>query len=206
MRKSQVFVGVLLLVAAVLAVGCAKPPQQEIDAVKAALTAAEQAEAPKYAAEAWDKAQQAMNAVNAELEAQNAKFALFRSYTKAKQLIADATTAANAAKDAGIAGKEKAKNDATAAIDAAKAALTTAETLFASVEKCPRARGAKEVKKDLAAVKGNLDAMKNQVADLDAKFTKEDYFGAKAAADTLKGQVDPVAKDLEGIKTKFKCK
>jgi hypothetical protein len=206
MRKSQVFVGVLLLVAAVLAVGCAKPPQQEIDAVKAALTAAEQSEAPKYAAESWDKAQQAMNAVNAELEAQNAKFALFRSYTKAKQLIADATTAANAAKDAGIAGKEKAKNDATAAIDAAKAALTGAETLFASVEKCPRARGAKEVKKDLVAVKGNLDAMKNQVADLDAKFAKEDFFGAKAAADTLKGQVDPVAKDLEGIKTKFKCK
>ena len=45
MRKSHVIVGVLLLVSAVLAVGCAKPPQQEIDASKAALTAAEQAEA-----------------------------------------------------------------------------------------------------------------------------------------------------------------
>ncbi|MCJ7442317.1 MAG: hypothetical protein MUO25_12210 [Thermoanaerobaculaceae bacterium] len=206
MRKSQVFVGVLLMVAAVLAVGCAKPPQMEIDAAKAALTAAEQAEAPKYAAEAWDKGQQGMNAVNAELEAQNAKFALFRSYTKAKQLIADATTAANAAKDAGIAGKEKAKNDAMAAIDAAKAALTAADGLFAAIGKCPRARGAKEVKKDLGTVKGNMDAMKAQVADIDAKFAKEDFFGAKAAADTLKGQVDPVAKDLEGIKTKFKCK
>ena len=114
--------GVMLLVVARLAVGCAKPPQQEIDAAKAALTAAEQAEAPKYAAAEWDKAQQAMNAVNAELEAQQAKFALFRSYTKAKQLIADATNAANAAKEAGIAGKEKAKNEAQAAIDAVKAA------------------------------------------------------------------------------------
>jgi hypothetical protein len=206
MRKSQVLVGALLLVSAVLAVGCAKPPQQEIDAAKAAMTAAEQAEAPKYAADSWDKAQQAMNAVNAELEAQNAKFALFRSYTKAKQLIADATNAANAAKDAGIAGKEKAKNDATAAIDAAKASLTNAETLFASVSKCPRARGAKEVKKDLETVKGNLEGYKNQVTDLDAKFAKEDYFGAKAQADTLKGQIDPVAKDLEGLKTKFRCK
>ena len=97
MRKNQVLVGAMLLVVAVLAVGCAKPPQQEIDGAKAALTAAEQAEAPKYAADAWDKAQQAMNAVNAELEAQNAKFALFRSYTKAKQLIAEAQNAANAA-------------------------------------------------------------------------------------------------------------
>jgi len=206
MRKSQVFVGVLLLVAAVLAVGCAKPPQMEIDAVKAAMTAAEQAEAPKYAAEAWDKAQQAMNAVNAELEAQNAKFALFRSYTKAKQLIVDATTAINAAKDAGIAGKEKAKADAQAAIDAAKAALDGATAMFASIEKCPRARGAKEVKKDLETVKGNLEGYKNQLTELGTKFTSEDFFGAKAQADTLKGLVDPVAKDLEGIKTKFKCK
>ena len=55
MRKSHVSVGVLLLVSAVLAVGCAKSPQQEVDAAKAALTAAEQAEAPKYAAEAWDR-------------------------------------------------------------------------------------------------------------------------------------------------------
>ena len=206
MRKSHVFVGTLLLVSAVLAVGCAKPPQQEIDSVKAALTAAEQAEAPKYAAEAWDKAQQGMNAVNAELEAQNAKFALFRSYTKAKQLIADATNAANAAKEAGIAGKEKAKNEAKAAIDAAKAALDGANKLFADVEKCPKAKRAKEVKKDLETVKGNLEGYKNQVAELDGKFSKEDFFGAKAQADTLKGQVEPVAKDLEGIKTKFKCK
>ncbi len=206
MRKSQVLVVGLLLVAAVLAVGCAKPPQMEIDAAKAALTAAEQAEAPKYAAEAWDKAQQGMNAVNAELEAQNAKFALFRSYTKAKQLIADASTAAAAAKDAGIAGKEKAKNDAKAAIDAAKAAFDGAAAMFASIEKCPRARGAKEVKKDLETVKGNLEGYKNQVAEVEGKFAKEDFFGAKAQADTLKGLVDPVAKDLEGIKTKFRCK
>ncbi|MGD1146493.1 MAG: hypothetical protein ABR961_00910, partial [Thermoanaerobaculaceae bacterium] len=40
----------------------------------------------------------------------------FRSYTKAKQLITDATNAANAAKDAAVAGKEKAKNEAKASI------------------------------------------------------------------------------------------
>ena len=205
MRKNLI-VGLMLLVVAVLAVGCAKPPQQDIDGAKAALAAAEQAEAPKYAAEAWDKAQQGMNAVNAELEAQNAKFALFRSYTKAKQLIADATNAANAAKEAGIAGKEKAKNEAKAAIGAAKAALDGANKLFADVEKCPKAKRAKEVKKDLETVKGNLEGYKATAADFDAKFAKEDFFGAKAAAETLQGQIDLIAKDLDGIKTKFNCK
>ena len=56
------------------------------------------------------------------------------------------------------------------------------------------------------AVKGNLEAMKAQAADIDAKFSKDDFFGAKAAADTLKNAVEPIAKDLDGIKTKFKCK
>ncbi|HNX51552.1 MAG TPA: hypothetical protein PKL08_15390, partial [Thermoanaerobaculaceae bacterium] len=153
--RRNLFVGVMVLVVAVLAVGCAKPPQQEIDAAKAALAAVEQAEAPKYAAGEWDKAQQAMNAVNAELEAQQAKFALFRSYTKAKQLIADATNAANAAKDAAIAGKEKAKNEAQAAIDAVKGAVTSTQELLAALDKCRRKP--KDMKKDLEMMKGNLD-------------------------------------------------
>ena len=203
MRKNQVFVGVVLLVCAVLAVGCAKPPQQDIDAAKAALTGAEQAEAPKYAADAWDKAQQAMNAVNAELEAQAAKFALFRSYTKTKQLITDATNAANEAKTAGIAGKEKAKNEAQAAIDAVKAAVETATTAMADLEKCRRKP--KDLKKDLEMMKGNLDGYAAQVTEIDGAFGREDFFGAKAQAESLKGQVDAMVNDLQAAKTKIKC-
>jgi hypothetical protein len=201
--RRNLFVGVMLLVVAVLAVGCAKPPQQEIDAAKAALAASETAEAPKYAADAWDKAQQADAAVKAELEAQQAKFALFRSYTKAKQLIADATAAANAAKEAGIAGKEKAKNEATAAVEAVKTALGNADTAMVALEKCRRKP--KDLKKDLELMKGNLDGYKSQVTELDAKFGREDFLGAKAQADTLKGQVDTMVTELETAKTKFKC-
>jgi chromosome segregation ATPase len=202
MRKN-VLVGLLVLVVAILAVGCAKPPQQELDAMKAAMQAAEQAEAPKYAPAEWDKAQQAVNAANAEVEAQNAKFALFRSYTKAKQLIADATAAANAAKEAGIAGKEKAKNEARAAIDAAKAALTQAQEALAALEKCKRKP--KDLKKDLDMQKGNLDGLANQVNGLEDAFNREDYFGAKAQAESLKGQIDNIANELANAKTKIRC-
>ena len=202
MRKNVV-VGLMLVVVAVLAVGCAKPPQMEIDAVKAALAGAEQSEAPKYAAEAWDKAQQAMNLVNTELEAQQAKFALFRSYSKAKQLIADATNAANAAKEAGIAGKEKAKNEARMAIDAAKAAVDNATALLATLEKCRRKP--KDMKKDLEMMKGNLDGFGAQMTELEGAFTREDFFGGKAQAESLKGQIDAMINDLNNAKTKIKC-
>ncbi|MGQ9495903.1 MAG: hypothetical protein ACUVRY_06580 [Thermoanaerobaculaceae bacterium] len=202
MRKNTV-VGLLVLAVVVLAVGCAKPPQAELDAMKAALQAAEQAEAPKYAAADWDKAQQAVNAANAEVEAQNAKFALFRSYTKAKQLIEEATAAANAAKDAGVAGKQKAMNEARGAIDAAKASLTAAQEALAALEKCRRKP--KDLKKDLEAQKGNLDGFATQVNQLEDAFSREDYFGAKAQAESLKGQIDNIASELANAKTKIKC-
>jgi chromosome segregation ATPase len=203
MRRNTFVVGGMVLVAAALVVGCAKPPQQELDGAKAAVTAAEQAEAPKYAPEAWDKAQQAMNAVNAELEAQNNKFALFRSYTKAKQLIQDATTAANEAKDAAVAGKEKAKNEAQAAINAVKASIEEAKTALATLEKCRRKP--KDLRKDLELMKGNLDGYANQVTDIEGAFNREDYFGAKAQAESLKGQVDKMVEDLQSAKAKIRC-
>ena len=203
MRKNLV-VGVMLLVVAVIAVGCAKPPQQEIDAAKAALQAASDSEAPKYAGSEWDKANQAMSAVNAELEAQQAKFALFRSYTKAKQLIADAQNAANAAKQAGIAGKEKAKNEAQAAIAAVKGAVEQATTLVADIEKCRRPKP-KDFKKDWELKKGQVDGFAAPVADLDANFGREDFLGVKAQAETLKAQVDAWVTEVAAVKTKLKC-
>lgn len=202
MRKNTV-VGLLVLAVVVLAVGCAKPPQAELDAMKAALQAAEQAEAPKYAAADWDKAQQAVNAANAEVEAQNAKFALFRSYTRAKQLIDEATAATNAAKDAGVAGKQKAMNEAREAIDAAKASLTAAQEALAALEKCRRKP--KDLRKDLEAQKGNLDGFATQVDQLENAFSQEDYFGAKAQAESLKGQIDNITSELANAKTKIKC-
>jgi hypothetical protein len=203
MRRNTFLVGMMVVVLGALTVACAKPPQQELDGAKAAMASAQQAEAPKYAADAWDKAQQSMNAVNAEIEAQNAKFALFRSYTKAKQLIADATNAANAAKDAAVAGKEKAKNEARAAIDAVKTAIDTAKATMTALEKCRRKP--KDLRKDLQLMKGNLDGYANQAAELETAFGKEDYFGAKAQAESLKGQVDNMNNELQAAKAKIKC-
>jgi len=203
MRKKFAFVLAALIVVA-LSTGCAKPPQQEIDGAKAALAAAEGVAASKWAPEAWDKAQQAMNAVNAELQVQEQKFALFRSYTKAKELAAAATQAANEAKDAAVAGKEKAKNDAKAAIDGAKAAVADAQAVLKSLDACKRKP--KDFKKDAEALKASIDGLAGQVTAIDSQFASEDYLGAKSAADSLKGQVDKVKADMAAAKEKIKCK
>lgn len=187
----------------VVAAGCAKPPQQEIDALKAAMTGAEQAEAPKYASDAWSNAQQAMNAVNAEVEAQANKFALFRSYTKTKELIAAANQSAEAAKQAGVAGKEAARNAANDALTGARGSLDAATAAMAELAACKRKP--KDFKKDMEMMQATLDGYAAQVAGIESAIASEDFFGARSQAESLKASVDTLVSDMQGAKEKIKC-
>jgi len=201
-NRNLAVLGVAVLTLAVAA-GCAKPPQQEIDALKAAMTSAQQAEAPKYAADAWSSAQQAQNAVNAEVEAQANKFALFRSYTKTKELIAAANQAAEAAKQAGEAGKEAAKNAAEEALAAAKTSLESATTMMAELGACRRKP--KDFKKDMEMMQATLDGYAAQVAGIESAVASEDFFGARSQAESLKASVDTLVSDMQGAKEKIRC-
>jgi len=201
-NRNLAVLGVAVLTLAVAA-GCAKPPQQEIDALKAAMTSAQQAEAPKYAADAWSSAQQAQNAVNAEVEAQANKFALFRSYTKTKELIAAANQAAEAAKQAGAAGKEAAKSAAEEALAAAKTSLESATTTMTELGACRRKP--KDFKKDMEMMQATLDGYAAQVAGIESAVASEDFFGARSQAESLKASVDALVSDMQGAKEKIKC-
>ena len=202
MSKTKFFAAALVAVSLV-AVGCAKPPQQELDAAKAALTEVEGMGASKWAPEAWAKAQENLNAVTAEVDAQNAKFALLRSYSKAKELLATFNTSVADAKTAAAAGKEKWRNDAQAAVDGAKASATAAQTAMTDLEGCKRKP--KGFAKDMEMLKGSFDSLNGQVAGLDAQITSEAYQEAKSAADSLKGQLDALAAEFANAKTKIKC-
>lgn len=203
MRSKNLMWGALALSVALVATGCSKPPQQEVDAVKATMSEADSAQAQTYAPDAYAKAQESMNAVNAEMEAQNAKFALFRSYGKTKELVAAAQTAAADAKTAAAAGKEQAKADAQAAIDAAKAQLAAAQTAMTELEACPRKP--KGFSKDMDLMRGSWEGYNTQAAELDAAMGREDYAAARSAAETLKASADQLAADLASAKEKMKC-
>jgi hypothetical protein len=202
MRNKKIALLGVAVLALTLATGCAKPPQVEIDAVKASLSSVE-ADASKYAADAWNKAQQAVNAVSAEVEAQANKFALFRSYTKTKELNTAATQAINEAKDAAATAKEAAKTAANDSLAAAKTALDAANTAMADLAKCRRQP--KDFKKDMELMKGNYDGLAAQVAGVESAIASEDYLGAKAQAESLKASVDTLNADLASAKEKIKC-
>jgi chromosome segregation ATPase len=203
MRNHKLAVLAVAVLTLTVAAGCAKPPQQEIDALKASMTSAEQAEAPKYAADAWNEAQQSMNTVNAEVEAQANKFALFRSYTKTKELIADANQKAAAAQEASSANKEAARNAAEEALAAARASLDQATAAMAELEACRRKP--KDFKKDMEMMQATLDGYAAQVAGIESAIASEDYFGARSQAESLTSSVDALVSDLQGAKERIRC-
>jgi hypothetical protein len=202
MRNKTLLVGTIVLTAA-LAAGCAKPPQEHVDAAKAALAAAETAGAKNYAADKLRAAQDAMNAVQNELDAQQAKVALFRSYKQTEELVTQATDKANEAAAAAAAGKQKAHDDAASAIEAANASLASADSAMTALEGCRRKP--KGFAADMTTMKGTLDGLKGEIATAQSSMASEDYLGATSQAETVKTQADTLVADLEAAKKKMGC-
>ena len=93
----------VLVMALVTVVACGKPPQEDIDAAKAALDAAKTAQADKWAGTDYQTAESSLSAAQAEVDAQAQKW--FKNYDKAKELMM--TAKADAEKAAGRRGRQQ---------------------------------------------------------------------------------------------------
>jgi hypothetical protein len=173
----------------VLMVGCAKPPQDAINAATAALDSAK-AEASEYAPSSLQAAEDARAALDAEVKAQQDKFALFRSYKKTEELTADLKAKSEKAASDAAAGKAQAKTDATTAINDATTALTDAKAML---EKAPKGKGTAA---DLEAMKADLTAAEGTLNDANAAMTGEKYKDAKAKADAAKSSAANVVSQI----------
>lgn len=183
-----------------LFVGCAKPPTEEMNAAKAAIDAVVADGAMKFAAEDAKKLNDAMKAVQDEIKAQESK--TFKDYDKAKQILAKVKADAGTLKTALPAKKEEAKKNATAAQDAAKAAVAEAKALLA---KAPKGKGSKA---DIEALRADLKGIEDALAEVKTAFDGEDYMVAIEKSNAIKDKSaaisDQVKKAMEKVGTKKK--
>ena len=128
-------------VATLMVVGCAKAPDQEIAAAKAAVAAVQAVEADKYLPEEARALQDSLAAALAVVEKQNGAFAMTRDYNGATQSLQALTVRAAAAQQNAVAAKEKAKVDCDSAVVKAQAALTGVRDLLL---KAPKGKEGKE--------------------------------------------------------------
>jgi colicin import membrane protein len=170
---------------------CSKPPEQAMQAGSAALEQAKAAGAETYAADALQKAQDALNRADAEKKAQDEKFVLFRSYKSSEEMYNQAKAELDAATQAAAAGKEQAKAEATTAVDDAKAALAAAND---ALGKAPKS---KDTKADLELWANDLGTYATTVTEAEAAIASEDYLGAKANAESVTAKAGEITTSIE---------
>jgi len=177
-----------MVAAAVLLTGCQKPPDAEMQSAQQAIDKAKTGEAEKYAQSELAAATATMDQARTEMEAQKAKW--MPNYDKTKELLNTAKSQADAAAEAAVSGKERAKSEATQAIADAKAMVDSAE---AGLKTAPKGKGTKA---DLEMMQKDIDGYKQSITDAEGLVNSEDYMGArdkaKAAMDGAKNVADQI--------------
>ena len=207
---------VLALAALVVQARERQTVQAAVDRTAAAFAAAESAEARAWSKEEWAAAQAAVDAAMADLHTQDTSPLFVRSYARTTTLLQRAITAADAARTAAESARRDwesapppidrisgggSAGEAWAAIDALQTTIERAKTLIFQLERCRRKP--RDFKKDMEDMKGKVDGF--NVTDVQGMFSRMDYAGAKAQADSLKGQLDMLIADMQAAKTKIKC-
>jgi len=191
----------LLLMGAafVLALGvssCAKPPQVEMDSAKQAIEKARQMEAEEYAQADLRAAQDSLAAADAEVNTQNGKFALFRSYKKAKALYLSAQQLGQTAEQNAVKNKEQAKQDAQAALEQARVSIASTRELLAGKDAQALKRG-KETREVLKQIETELNAVDSSLVNVTALQQQEKYKQALSMAQSANQSAQSKMQELQ---------
>ena len=166
-----------MIALAMLAVGCAEAPETEMKEAQTGLDdARNSAQADIWAPDEFQSAKSSFDAANAEVEEQNERFGLTRSYDKAQEMYAQVKTDAEKAKRAAISNKEAAKIEAGQKLEEATAAIESAR---AALSKAPRTKGTRA---DIALLTSDLDGLDQSLEEVRGMITSEDYHGAISRA------------------------
>ncbi|TAJ22971.1 MAG: hypothetical protein EPO64_12365 [Nitrospirae bacterium] len=187
----------LLILAVVLMAGCAQPPVQQLEAAQKAVEVARTAGALDYAKEDFMKLEQAFGQAKEELAKQEQTLAIFRSYSKADELLRRVRDDARSVATNAAAKKEEAKTAAVAQEKEAQMIVASAQELLAKAPVGKDRVAVESIENDLHGMQAGLEAVRQMIA-------KGDYLGAESQAKgiTEKGGVvsAEIRKAIEKVK------
>lgn len=150
--------------------GCGKAPQEKIDAVNAAITAAQTAEAAVYVPAELAAVQDSMKAINAEIEVQNGK--LFKKFGPVTVKLDETLAAANQVAANAAVKKEEVKKEVETLMTEIKAVIEENITLM---KKAPRGKEGAAV---LEQIKTEMATIETSVAEAQGLYDKGAYMDA----------------------------
>lgn len=197
MKKNLLFVIASVSLMLIFA-GCAKLPQVEIDAAKAAIEEVRAAQADIYLPGEFSAINDSLRVAMEKVEAQKGK--LFKSYKKVKVQLVNIPTMAAMLK----ANTETKKAEVKAEAEATLAAVTTMQlennTLAA---KLPMGKNEREA---VEAIKAELGVIDGAVTEVSNMLTNGDFMGALNKVNAVKQQIEAKNLEIKDVLTKARIK
>jgi hypothetical protein len=182
---------------AFVAIGCYSTPQAELDAAKAAVEAAKQAEAEVYAADTYRSATTALNEAT-EKDALQDLEGCISAANRAKEL-------GDRAKSEADASKQQTRNEAQAIINRVAPGLADAR---ASLTSAPRGKGADEdldqLNADISQTEANLSDARSNLSGGKFKDALSQARNAEGKLSQIQGSVQTATQKIEAWKEQNK--
>ncbi len=190
MSSKRTLVMVLAVMALPLIWGCSKPPELEMQKANTSIQAAMTAEAEEYAAQSLTVARDTLNSAMAMKEEQDGKFALFRSYGKAKaQFVRAEALAQKAATDA-AAEKERVRQEVADMLTQTRAALDAAKV---ALDAAPVGKGNRA---DIELIKNDLLTINTAFDEARAEFDGGKFKSAKAKVEAVMARATSITAEI----------
>jgi hypothetical protein len=201
MNKTKMRLSLLmaLCVAASLSFfGCASAPTAEINATKAAVTAAQTDDIRTYAPDSLKTAEDTLAKATEEVQTQDGKSSFSRDYKAASEFLKQAKDAAAKAQTDAQANKAKTKADAETLIAGLATQLADAKKALATAPK------GKDTKAELEALQNDLKSADEAAAAASAAISQEKFMDALGQAKAAQAKADGVIEQVAAAKAKIK--
>ncbi len=187
MKKRFAFYGLGFLILISLA-GCSSPPQEQIDSALAAVEAAINEGADRYAREDLEELQGELDEVIRAVEEE--QDSTFSDYGDAEDRLAGITARAEELRASIPAREEDARQTSITAVDAAKAAVEEARDMLASA---PRGKGSSS---DINAMTEELDRLEKAIPEIQNRVDAGEYLEASEMAGRVTEDASSISRQI----------
>lgn len=188
--KTKLFQISTILLMAVLVIGCAKAPKEELAAVNAAIDSAKVAQADRYLAVEFNAIQDSLNAVNVAIETQKSKLFFSRDYKAINETLVSLTSEIGTLKAKTEERKAQVRTEVQDTLNVLNSLITGDKALLAKAPK------GKEGKAALEAIQNDITVLEASVTEINTLITNGDYITAQDKTSAAKVKAEAIKEEL----------
>jgi len=197
MKKTIISISAVVLMALMIS-GCAKVPQVELDAAKAAIETLKGAEVNRYMPAEFNALQDSFNEATAAVETEKSKFFLTRSYKEITEKLNGITASIEDLKTKSEERKAQVRDEVQAAITEVTNLVAENKTLL---KKAPKG---KEGKAALEAIQNDITVIEASLTEVNTLVTNGDYLTAQDKINAAKAKATSIMEELKAAIAKVR--